>query len=30
MADILYIFVAIAFFASCVWMANVLQRLKEK
>ena len=30
MADILYIVVGIVFFASCIWMANALERLKEK
>ncbi len=30
MADIFYVVVALLFFASCIWMANALERLKEK
>ncbi len=30
MADILYVVVTILFFASCIWMVNALERLKEK
>jgi hypothetical protein len=30
MFDIMYVVVAVVFFASCIWMANALERLKEK